>query len=57
MKKRKSKNKSYVELFIACVVISILILIFKLPNTLFFVLGAGFVINMIAIEIKNKDSN
>ncbi|WP_161809758.1 hypothetical protein [Peribacillus muralis] len=32
------------------------ILEFKLPNTLFFVLGAGFVINMIAIEIKYKDS-
>lgn len=57
MKKRKNKKKSYVELIVACVIISILILFFKLPNTLFFVLVAGFVINMIAIEIKNKDSN
>lgn len=57
MKKRKSKKGTYIELFITCIVILIFIFIFKLPNTLFLILGAGFIINMIAIEIKYKNNH
>ncbi len=54
MKKKKSKLANYLELFLVCFLMGFLILYFKWPNYLFYILGFGILLNIIIIEVKKK---
>ncbi|RJS50260.1 hypothetical protein CJ483_23960 [Bacillus sp. PK3_68] len=55
-KKRKRRLYSYIELCIVCILGIVLTFIFNWPRyPTLTVIGGGFLIQMLSIEIKNRD--
>jgi len=56
LKKEQSRLRNYVEIALICLLLGVLTFIFDWPKHIYIVLGFGFLINLVAVEILKKDT-